>query len=104
MSKIEMFGVECEVVHFVKEMGVVEGSDPTQVDVVLEFRTDLESAKAIFQNTPWIAPAEEATESAVQPAPRVLVKVGNITVARDWELVENFEEYKMDDDDEWRVK
>ena len=43
-------------------------------------------------------------EGAVPPEPRVLVKVGRMTVARDWSLVEPGEEYKKSDDDEWRVK
>ena len=35
---------------------------------------------------------------------RVLVKVGRMTVARDWALVLPGDEYKLDDDGEWRVK
>ena len=35
---------------------------------------------------------------------RVLVKVGRMIVARDWALVKPGEEYKLDDDSEWRVK
>ena len=35
---------------------------------------------------------------------RVLVKVGRMIIARDWALVEPGDEFKLDDDDDWRVR
>ena len=53
METVEIAGVKCEVVHFGKALAAIDGGDGSQADVLLEFRTDTESAKAIFANTPW---------------------------------------------------